>query len=71
MLGGSIALFSSSPLHFLPFSLEVTKKKRLLKSGKVTLPYRRANTPRRSFLFLPRAPLFRKHGTQVPSGGTF
>ena len=28
MLPPSIALFSSPPLHFLPFSLEVTNKKR-------------------------------------------
>lgn len=28
MLPPSIALFSSPPLHFLSFSLEVTKKKR-------------------------------------------
>lgn len=32
MLPPSIALFSSPPLHFLPFSLEVTKKKRNLAS---------------------------------------
>ena len=30
MLPPSIAHFSSPPLHFLPFSLEVTKKKRNL-----------------------------------------
>ena len=35
MLPPSIALFFS-PITFSPFSLEVTKKKRLLKSGKVT-----------------------------------